>query len=212
MNVPDGITRTFDGLASRVDSMGLRSIGFTSALVGEGVSTIALGTALSLVRLRAEPVLLVDANWLQPSLTADADLTSAPGLADCLARKAEIGAAVRPVAYPGLSFLPAGDRVAARPTLRAITGLLNDVSVLGTDGAHPTIVVDLPPLLEGEPFVLPWAAVLDQVFVVLREAATPLQLARQALEKLGPATPQIVLNRATTPATVVRGSLLAARA
>jgi len=63
------------------------------------------------------------------------------------------------------------------------------------------VVVDLPPILAGEAFVLPWAGLLDQLFVVLREGATPLPVVRQALARLGPsATPQIVLNRAAVAA------------
>src|SRR6267378_408649 len=72
----------FDEVARRVDAMELRRVGFTSAASGEGVSTTALGIALGLAGLRGESVLLVDANWLRPSLTADAGLESAPGLAD----------------------------------------------------------------------------------------------------------------------------------
>ena len=45
MSAGDPITRMFDGLASRIDAAGYRTVGFTSALLGEGVSTIALGTA-----------------------------------------------------------------------------------------------------------------------------------------------------------------------
>ncbi|MGH2490348.1 MAG: hypothetical protein ACRDF9_02465, partial [Candidatus Limnocylindria bacterium] len=79
MTITDQVTRTFDGLASRIDATGLRSVGFTSALLGEGVSTIALGTALALAAQRHDTLLLIDANWIQPSLSADADLESAPG-------------------------------------------------------------------------------------------------------------------------------------
>src|SRR5207237_252926 len=46
MTLDDPLPRSFDGLASRVDATGFRSVAFTSALAGEGVSTIALGTAL----------------------------------------------------------------------------------------------------------------------------------------------------------------------
>lgn len=184
--------RVFDGLASRVDALGFRSVAFTSALRGEGVSTIALGTALSLAELRQEPVLLVDANWLQPSLSADAHRESSPGLADHLAAKSDLAAAI--VRPPGarLSFLPIGDRSAARPTLRGLAAFLAVEAA-----AFRTVVIDLPPVLAGESFVLPWAALVDQLFVVLREAATPLPLVRQALGRIGLSTSaRIVLNRA----------------
>jgi polysaccharide biosynthesis transport protein len=206
VSIPDPVARTFDGLASRIDAAGLRTVGFTSALLGEGVSTIALGAALSLARLRSDPVLLIDANWLQPSLTADAKLASAPGLADHLAGNAGLTGMIRCFAGSGLSVLPAGDRTSARPTLRALSRFLSNGVA-----AYPTVVVDLPPILAGEPFVLPWAALLDQLFLVLREGATPIALARQALGRIGPTTPHIVLNRGATPTVDVGARLLAVR-
>jgi succinoglycan biosynthesis transport protein ExoP len=207
MKDTDPVTSAFVGLASRVDALGSRSVGFTSALLGEGVSTLALGTALALARLREETVLLVDANSLQPSLTRDAHLESSPGLADCLANKAHLGDVIRLPSRSPLAFLPAGTTTAAKPTLRTVSSLLtNDLAAYGT------VVVDLPPILAGESVVLPWAALLDQVFLVLREAATPVPLLREALSKLGLATePRVVLNRAMAPSADVALGLLPAR-
>ncbi len=184
------LVRTFDGLASRVDATGARSVGFTSALLGEGVSTIALGTALSLAAMRPEKVLLIDANWLQPSLSTDAGLDAASGLADHLAGRARLEDLVRPTTQAGLAFLPLGDRTLARPSLRTLAALLaSEVE------AYQTVLVDLPPVLAGESYLVPWTSLLDRVFVVLREAATPLSNVRLALDKIDLATPQIVLNR-----------------
>jgi len=196
MSGGEPLTCAFDGIASRVDASGFRSVGFTSAVLGEGVTTTTLGTALSLAALRAESVLLVDANWLQPSLTADAGAEKAGGLADHLATRGELAGLLRWASRPRLAFLPVGDRAVARPSLRALSSFL-----AGKVASHGTVVVDLPPILAGEAFVLPWAGLLDQLFVVLREGATPLPVVRQALARLGPsATPQIVLNRAAVAA------------
>jgi len=189
------VAGAFDALASRIDSSGVRILGFTSALSGEGVSTIALGTALALAALRRDAVLLVDANWIQPSLTSDAHLGSARGLAECLGSDASVAAVARPASRPRLWFLPVGDRQLARPSLRALESFVAD----GLD-AFGAVVVDLPALLPAEQFVVPWPPVLDQLFVVLRDAATPLALVRQALEKLGShVATQLVLNRASAP-------------
>jgi len=204
--IDETVTRTFDGLASRVDATALRTIGFTSALLGEGVSTIALGTALSVAQLRRDSTLLVDANWIQPSLTVDAHLEAAPGLADCLANRAQIADVIRPGATSRLEFIPVGDRAAARPTLRTVSSFMSSNAI-----THQTVVIDLPPLLSGEAFVLPWLALLDQLFVVVREAATPLGLLRQALDRAGLSTPQIVLNRAMPPSKEFAPMSLASR-
>src|SRR5437773_2055324 len=189
MSAGDPITRMFDGLASRIDAAGYRTVGFTSALLGEGVSTIALGTAVSLATLRQETVLLVDANWLQPTLTGDAHLDGDPGLAECLAEKSELHRVLRPASRARVAFLPVGDRSVARPALRGLSSFL-----LGVAPTFETVVVDLPPILAGESFVLPWLALLDQVVIVLRELATPAPVLRQALERLGTASPHVVVN------------------
>jgi Mrp family chromosome partitioning ATPase len=191
MNATDSGAELFDGMASAIDATGLRTIAFTSSLLGEGVSTIAIGAALSLAAMRQEEVLVIDANWIQPSLTSDAGLETAPGLADYFGRKHQLGEVVRKCAPARPAFVPVGDRTAARPTLSSISRLLTH------DGAsYRTIIVDLPPLLSGEAFVLPWVSVVDQLFLVLREGATPLPAVRQALSKVvGGTTPQIVLNR-----------------
>ncbi len=208
MSAPASLMATFDGLASRVDAMGFRTIGFTSALLGEGVSTLALGTALSLAAMRRGSVLLVDANWIHPSLTRDARLESSVGLAELLADRADAAACIRRYAPSRVAFLPLGDGMGARPTLRGLASFVAKEAV-----SFETVIVDLPPVLAGETFVLPWAALVDQLFVVLREGATPLPLVRQALGKLSlAAPPYIVLNRARGSSVDVPAALLAARA
>jgi len=186
-------TGAFETLASRIDSAGLRVVGFTSALLGEGVSTVALGTALALAALRRDDTLLIDANWIEPSLTGDAGLGAAPGLADYLAGHADLADLIRP-ASSRLLFLPIGDRDAARPALRPLESFMASGA-----SSFATVVVDLPPLLPADPFVMPWAPLLDQLFIVVRERATPLTLVRKAIARLGAdARPQIILNRATS--------------
>jgi len=200
------LVHSFDGIASRIDASGARSVGFTSTLAGEGTSTIALGTALALAELRREKVLLVDANWLRPSLTSDAHQDSALGLADHLARRADLSRSIRSLGRSHLEFLPIGDRDAARPTLRSLAAFLT------TDVARfPTVLIDLPPVLSGEMYVLPWATLLDHLFVVLRENATPLPLVRQALGKIGLGAPEIILNRSAAAAPELARSLIAAQ-
>ena len=182
----------FDEVARRVDTMGLRSVGFMSADSGEGVSTTALGTARALAGLRREAVLLVDANWLRPSLTADAGLESAPGLADYLARRASLASVIQPARRARVAFLPIGDRAAAEPTPPAVS------SFLATNAASfQTIVLDLPHVPPGEAFVVPWASSLDGLFAVVRESVTHLALAHDTFSALGlPKAPLFVINRA----------------
>ena len=179
----------FDGLATRVRFAELRTIGFTSAVFGEGTSTVALGTSLSLAALGPAPVLLVDANWLQPSLTSDAGASSARGLAEVLRGEAELDEVAVPTGRPGLTFLAAGDTTEARPPLGALPSFLERALT-----RFGSIVVDLPPTLVGEPMVLPWAASIQQLFIVVRSGVTPISVARRAVDQISVGRPQVILN------------------
>lgn len=180
----------FDGLAARVRSAELRTIGFTGAVSGEGASTLALGTAVSLAGLDPGSVLLVDANWLRPSLTSDAGVASGPGLADVLRGDADLGQVVVPTGRPRLSFLAAGAVDGDRPPLGGLPSFLDRALA-----EFNAIVADLPPALAGESVVVPWAASLQQLFVVVRNGVTPLALVRRAVEEVALERPQVVLNR-----------------
>src|SRR5206468_4309897 len=136
MSADDSMTRAFDGLASRLDALGARSVGFTSALLGEGVSTLALGTALSPADLLGAAGLLVDGNWLQPSLTEGAGLETAPGLADGVAGTTGLDAAIRRTAGAGVAFLPVGARTRIRPAVRVLGSFVATES-----GSFETVVV-----------------------------------------------------------------------
>jgi Mrp family chromosome partitioning ATPase len=180
----------FDGLATRVCSAELRTIGFTGAVFGEGASTLALGTSLSLAALDPGLVLLVDANWLRPSLTSDAGVAFSPGLAEVLRGGADLGQVVVPTARPRLSFLAAGAVVGERAPSRDLAPFLDQAL-----SQFSTVVVDLPPVLADESMVVRWAASLQQLFVVVRSGVTPLPVVRRAVEGIALERPQVVLNR-----------------
>lgn len=179
----------FDGLANRVRSAELRTIGFTGAVFGEGASTLALGTSLSLAALDAGPVLLVDGNWLGPTLTDDAGGASRVGLAEVLRGEANLTDALLQTGRGGLAFLPAGTLNGESP-VGAIPSFLDEALT-----HFSAIVADLPPALAGESIVVPWAASLQQLFVVVRNGVTPLALVRRAVEQVALEKPQVVLNR-----------------
>lgn len=66
---------------------GLKSLVVTSALAGEGKSTLALGLAISAARLH-QRVLLIDADLRRPSLHKQLDLPNEQGLSTLLATQA----------------------------------------------------------------------------------------------------------------------------
>jgi Mrp family chromosome partitioning ATPase len=179
----------FEGVASRMRSADLRAVGFTGAVQGDGASTLALGTSLSLAALDAGTVLLVDANWLHPALTADAGLGSRPGLAEVLRGDTDFGETVHATVRPRLVFLAAGALDGDRPFLTLSAFMDRALSQFSA------VVADLPPALAGDFLLLPWAAELQQIFVVARSGVTPLALVRRAVQEVGVARSQVVLNR-----------------
>jgi Mrp family chromosome partitioning ATPase len=179
----------FQGLATRIHSADLRTLGFTGAVFGEGASTLALGTSVSLAALEPGPILLVDANWLRPSLTSDAGVASSPGLADVLRGDVDLGEAIVSTGRPRLSFLAAGAVKGAQPPLGRLAPLLDQAR-----SQFSTVVADLPPALAGDDVVVPWANALEQLFVVVRSGVTPLNIVRRALDQVALEEPQVVLN------------------
>jgi Mrp family chromosome partitioning ATPase len=183
----------FEGLAARIHSADLGTLGFTGAVFGEGASTLALGTSVSLAALDPGPVLLVDANWLRPSLTSDAGVASGPGLADVLRGDADLDEAVVATGRPRLSFLAAGVVNGKPPPLGRLAPFLDQAR-----SQFSTVVADLPPALAGDDVVVPWANALEQLFVVVRSGVTPLNIVRRALEQVALERPQVVLNGLST--------------
>jgi capsular exopolysaccharide synthesis family protein len=79
----------------------------TSALAGEGKTTLSGHLAISLTRAGFR-TLLVDGDMHAPSAHALFDLPSSPGLSEVLCGQVDLTQAVRPSPIPGLSILPAG--------------------------------------------------------------------------------------------------------
>jgi polysaccharide biosynthesis transport protein len=87
-----------------------KSLAITSALAGEGKSTLAIGLALSAARLH-QRVLLIDADLRRPSLHKQLDLFNTVGLSTLLSDNTEtlIAKAIQPLAANGnLDVLTAG--------------------------------------------------------------------------------------------------------
>jgi len=191
---PSGFMAVFDtvGARAQTDASPVRSIAITSSIKKEGTSTVALGTALSFAGFDSSAsVLLVDANWLHPSLTDRAGLKAARGVADCLRDGYSGARAVVGTARRGLSLLPAGQFAEEAPPLGGLAALLAE---LRRDFAK--IVVDLPPILVAPSLVVPWVDATERTYLVVRRGATPVALIKKAMAELPSGRPpQLILNR-----------------
>ena len=185
---------SFRNLYTRV-LMGLQAqqhpvLGVTSAIAGEGKTTIASGLAAALAEDEAligfgrEPgtILLVECNVGAPPDDPRLEISPGPGLIEALRGECDIDAAIRATGVEGLSILPAGEPAHAFP-LAIRTAALPDV-VAELRLRFGMLVLDLPPVLNStDTQVL--ARLADQVVVVIRAEVTPAKLVRQTLDELG---------------------------
>lgn len=92
----------------------VRTVGMTSCYSGEGVSTIAVHSAIAAAGSGNYRVLLVDANFADPKAHTAFDLPAAPGLAEAILDGESPRGAVRRTGRDNLSVLSAGNGDAAR--------------------------------------------------------------------------------------------------
>jgi succinoglycan biosynthesis transport protein ExoP len=169
----------------------------TSAVSGEGKTTLASCLAASFAALDAE-VLLVDADLRRPSIDRAFNLTPRPGLSELLRGRASFEDCVRHGGHPRLKVLPtsvdpeAGDLLARR-----------FVELMRIARGHAdVIVVDAPPVL-GTDDARTLASMCDGVVMVvgIGTHAEPVSEAASALDSLGVRVLGAVANRARDTGT-----------
>lgn len=127
---------------------GLKSVVVTSALAGEGKSTLALGLAFSAARLHGR-VLLIDADLRRPSLHKLMNLPNAEGLSTYLAEPHRLPAHLMPTeaedGRTGISVLTAGP-LASDPAKLVSSPRLGQL-IAHLKESYDLVVVDAPPCL-----------------------------------------------------------------
>jgi Mrp family chromosome partitioning ATPase len=179
-------TRVLLGLQARQHQV----LGVTSAIEGEGKTTIASGMAAALAEDGAllgfgrEPdtTLLVQCNAGAPPDDPRLAVSPGPGLIEVLRGECEIEDAIRTTGVERLAVLPLGEPAQTFPlAIRAAT--LPDV-ITGLRSRFGLIVLDLPAVLNStDTEVL--SRLADQIMLVVRAEVTPSKLVRQAIEQIG---------------------------
>jgi Mrp family chromosome partitioning ATPase len=167
-------------------------IGVTSAIRGEGRTTIALALAESAAIDHGFRVLILDLDGAdRPGIAARLELRGKPGIAEMLRGTATFEQAVQPMTSR-LGVLVAGDlgEGSTRQLQAGIrAGLLNDLRT------HcDLLIADLPPLLESG-LARAGAVEFDRMLMVIRAGVTPLATIREAAQTLG-GEPALILNGA----------------
>ncbi len=121
-----------------------RKIVVTSALPGEGKSTVAANLAGALAD-SGQHVVLIDGDLRRPTVADSVDVDGSVGLTDVLAGRVEIASALQRVAaMPNLLVLPAGT---LPPNPSELLGSERMRALLSELAEHATVIVDAPPLL-----------------------------------------------------------------
>ena len=182
---PDIYRRVFISLRLP-DTSRCRSIGLTSAVRGEGRTTLARGFALTLAADLEVPVWLAELDLEHPSLADYFGLPPAPGLCDVLRGGLELGDVAFPVAE-NLSVLPAG--AVQREAPRLLRQLGNEDPFARPGMPQRMVVFDLPPVVACSygPLV---AGLADALVLVIRAGTTPASLVHTALQRLEGSPPQ----------------------
>lgn len=156
------------------------AIGITSAVGGEGRTTVATGVAAAMAADLDVPVVLVEVDLAHPGVHLVLGIAPEPGISEYLRGECEIATAVRQISER-LFVLPAGNaRGEASRLIRQLTTA--DLRArLDTSGA--VLVFDLPPVIASSYGVLASSMAESLVFVV-RSGSTTRGQVKEALTRL----------------------------
>jgi protein-tyrosine kinase len=157
-----------------------RCLALTSALPGEGKSTVSLGLAAAFAREPGRRVLLVEADLRRPTVSASLGLPPAPGLSEWLNGGLD-QIPVRLVQPGGFSVLVAGQDQLERP--ESLGSPLMDALLRAARSAFDDVLVDAPPLLPVADTIL-MQDLIDGFLLVVRSRVTPRAAIHDALGRL----------------------------
>ena len=164
-------------------------LGVTSAIDGEGKTTIASNLAATLADdgalaergRRAGNILVIECNQSPSGLSDHLEILPTPGLIQYLQHECALEHVVKPTKAPRLWVMPVGGLTRAFPILIRNTTMLEMIQRLRE--RFDLIVIDLPSVLAtSDTQVLTGLA--DHLLLVVRSGVTPSKLVRQALEEL----------------------------
>ena len=171
-----------------------RKIVVTSALAGEGKSTVSANIA-RLVAQAGTPVLLIDADLRRPMISTTFEIDGAVGLTQALAGDVEIADVIIDSGMPNLSLLPAG-RIPPNPS--ELLGSLRMKQLVDDLAQDYLVILDAPPLLPVTDAGL-LSAFCDGALLVQATGKTQIeqsQQCRRILDQVGSRLLGVVLNKA----------------
>lgn len=172
--------RIYLSMQSLNDQDILPVIGVTSAIAGEGRTTIATGIAAAMAADLESPVVLVEADLSHPGVHRVLGIAPQPGICEYLRGESDLSTALRQIS-DRLFVLPAGDAhgEASRLARQLAAGDLRRRLV--TSGAM--MVLDLPPILSSSYGVLA-SSMAESIAFVVRAGYTSDKQVEDALSRL----------------------------
>lgn len=159
------------------------TIAITSAIAGEGKSSLALGLATTLaLDFPRRRIALIETDLRHAVLAEDFQLPPSPGLAEFLAEEAPLERITRSTAIENLTLIPAGELVDNPARLLRSGRLGMAFEILRQK--YDLLLLDLPAVLPDSTAVT-IAELADASLFVVRAGATPRQVFERALAQLG---------------------------
>ena len=186
----------FRVLAGRVvqlrEKKGQRIIAITSALVGEGKSTLSVGLAVTLARDFLVETILIDGDMRNPTVSARLGRHNDKGLVNVLAGECDLDAVLCQHAHRNLRVLCAGKSDSVHLSLPAMRG---EMQKLLDELRHRNVLVilDGPPILPMADMNL-YSEIVDGILLVVRAGQTPQRVVIEALDFLAGRIEGVVLN------------------
>lgn len=171
------------------------SIGVTSALRGEGRTTVATGIAAVMALDLDSPVVLIEVDLAHPGVHRLLNIAPEPGISEYLRGECDISTAVRQISDL-LFVLPAGD--AHGDSARLIRQLATADLRQRLDSSGAVLVFDLPPILDSSFGVLASSMAESLIFVV-RTGQTTSDQVKGALNRLDETMVQGLVLNGTEP-------------
>jgi len=172
----------------------LRVVAITSAVSGEGKSSLSAQLAISLERASGNPTLIIDGDMRFPGQHERFGVAQGPGLAEVLSKKCTLEEAIVASPLHSIFILPAGCLTASPHRLLNNGSFAELLSELRTRYRH--IVIDTPPILPAsEALVMARAA--DAAVLCMRRDYSRLdqvQVAHERMESARVHTVGAVLN------------------
>jgi len=172
----------FRGIYTRAGTGPSDVLAITSAIAGEGKSTVSLGLAVTVAQdFPDRRVLLVETDLQNPSLARDFEGDPSPGLINYLLDDEPLESLYRSTAIGNLHVLPSGGPI-TNPG-RLLRSSVMATAVASMRDTYHLVILDLASILVNSD-ALPVADLADGVIVIVRAGVTPTSLVNKAVKLL----------------------------